>query len=138
MTPWNLIKYNVFDSGKGSTLYGTEPWYFYLFNLLLNFNIALPLALISLPALFITQIVEYKRLGPKPGPEESSPYTLMTMRLAPLYLWVGFMSLQPHKEERFMYPIYPLICFNAAVTLYLVRGWIEVAYIKATSSPYKV
>lgn len=36
-----------------------------------------------------------------------------------------------------MYPVYPLLCFNAATTLYLVRGWIEVAYIKATSSPYR-
>jgi len=30
-----------------------------------------------------------------------------------------------------------LICFNAAVTLYLARGWLEVAYIKVTASPYQ-
>jgi len=35
-----------------------------------------------------------------------------------------------------MFPVYPLICFNAAVTLYLVRGWIETAYIKITGAPY--
>jgi len=37
-----------------------------------------------------------------------------------------------------MFPVYPLICFNAAVTLYLVRGWFEVVYLKATKSPYQV
>jgi len=37
-----------------------------------------------------------------------------------------------------MFPAYPLICFNAAVTLYLARGWLEVAYVKATASPYQV
>lgn len=60
------------------------------------------------------------------------------MRLLPLYLWIGILTAQPHKEERFMFPAYPLICFNAAVTLYLARGWLELAYIKATTSPYQV
>lgn len=36
-----------------------------------------------------------------------------------------------------MFPAYPLICFNAAVTLYLARGWLEVAYIKITALPYE-
>lgn len=141
-TPWNLIKYNIFSgsSGRSPTLYGTEPWYFYITNLALNFNILVPLALISLPALFITLRVDKKRLGIKRGPEgeASSPYTLLAVRLAPFYLWIGVLTLQAHKEERFMYPAYPLLCFNAAATLYLIRGWIEVAYIKVTKSPYRV
>ena len=37
-----------------------------------------------------------------------------------------------------MFPAYPLLYFNAAVTLYLVRGWLEVAFIKVTNSPYRV
>jgi alpha-1,2-mannosyltransferase len=37
-----------------------------------------------------------------------------------------------------MFPVYPLLCFNAAVTLYLVRGWLEVAFVAATKSPYRV
>jgi len=36
-----------------------------------------------------------------------------------------------------MFPVYPLICFNAAATLYLVRGWLEVIHIKITKSPYR-
>jgi alpha-1,2-mannosyltransferase len=37
-----------------------------------------------------------------------------------------------------MFPIYTILVFNAAVTLYLVRGWFEVVYIRTTASQYKV
>ena len=29
--------------------------------------------------------------------------------LSPVYLWLAFLSLQPHKEERFMFVVYPLL-----------------------------
>ena len=108
-------------------------------NLLLNFNILVPLALASLPALLVTYFVDNKRLRrPKLSLDGSSPFTILALRLAPLYLWVAILTLQSHKEERFMFPIYPLLCFNAAVTLYLVRGWMEKTYITVTKSPYRV
>ncbi|THH13499.1 hypothetical protein EW146_g6729 [Bondarzewia mesenterica] len=137
--PWNIIKYNVFpDMARGPNLYGTEPWYFYILNLLLNFNALLPLALLAIPALFVTYRIDRRRLGSAQGStEESSPFTILGLRLLPLYLWLGILTAQAHKEERFMFPAYPLICFNAAVTLYLIRGWMEVAFIKSTNSPYK-
>lgn len=138
IVPWNIVKYNILSSDKGPELYGTEPWNFYILNLILNFNGLFLLAILSLPALVVTSYVDKKRLGPvKAAPERSSPYTILAMRLAPLYLWLVILSAQNHKEERFMYPAYPLICFNAAVTLYLGRGWMEAAYIK-TVSPYQV
>jgi alpha-1,2-mannosyltransferase len=37
--------------------------------------------------------------------------------LLSIYLWIGIFNLQPHKEERFMYVVYPLICYNAAHAL---------------------
>lgn len=37
--------------------------------------------------------------------------------VSPVYLWIAFMSLQPHKEERFLYPIYPLICVAASAVI---------------------
>lgn len=139
IVPWNIVKYNVFPEGeRGPGLYGTESVYYYLHNLLLNMNVMAPLAFASLPALAITYRVEYKRLGDRAGPESSSRYTEMIVRLAPMYLWFAIMFMQPHKEERFMYPVYPLVCFNAAVTIYLIRGWMEVAYVKITKSPYRV
>ncbi|ELU39400.1 asparagine-linked glycosylation 9 protein isoform a [Rhizoctonia solani AG-1 IA] len=141
LTPWNIIRYNIFgsSSGRGPNLYGTEPWYYYILNLILNFNILAPLALGSLPALLITRRFDSKRLGGARGPanQTSSPYTLLAVRLAPFYLWFITLTLQAHKEERFLYPAYPLVCFNAAVTLYLVRGWMETTFIKVTNSPYR-
>ncbi|KAF7968131.1 hypothetical protein HWV62_31803 [Athelia sp. TMB] len=122
IVPWNIIRYNIFGgSERGPDLYGTESWHFYILNLILNFNVLVPLALISLPALFITSIFDRKRLGLSTGSEQSSP----------------FLVLGAHKEERFMFPAYPMLCFNAAVALYLVRGWLEVTYIKMTNSPYQ-
>ena len=34
-----------------------------------------------------------------------------------MYLWLLVFVLQPHKEERFLFPIYPLLCLSAASTL---------------------
>lgn len=138
---WNIIYYNIISPLGGPELYGTEPAHFYLANLLLNFNILVPLALLSLPGLLITLRFDKKRLGRHQRdakPDESSAYTLLAMRLAPFYLWVAVFTLQAHKEERFMYSAYPLLCMNAAVGLYLVKGWVEQAYIIYTKSPYKV
>jgi alpha-1,2-mannosyltransferase len=137
---WNIVKYNVFpDAARGPGLYGTEPWYYYLFNLSLNFNILLPMALLSLPSLAITYKIDRRRMGNAvPSAEQSSPFRLLALRLLPMYVWIGILSIQPHKEERFMYPAYPLVCFNAAVMAFLLRGWMEVAYIKITKSPYRV
>lgn len=139
IVPWNIVRYNVFGgSERGPDLYGTAPWYFYILNLLLNFNVLVPLAFISLPSLAVTYRIDRKRLGmSKPGPDQSSPFTLLALRLAPLYVWTAILTAQAHKEERFMFPAYPLICFNAAVALYLIRGWMEVAYISATKSSYR-
>ena len=46
----NIVKYNVL-SDHGPDLYGTEPWTYYLFNGLLNFNVAFILALLVWPLL---------------------------------------------------------------------------------------
>lgn len=138
---FNIIYYNLISPIGGPELYGTEPASFYIANLLLNFNILVPLALLSLPGLLITLQYDKRRLGrhqrdAQPG--ESSAYALLALRLAPFYLWLVVFTLQPHKEERFMYPAYPLLCMNAAVGLYLVRGWTEQAFIVYTKSSYKV
>lgn len=43
--------------------------------------------------------------------------THIVMGLTPLFLWSIIFFLQPHKEERFFYVVYPLICANAAIFL---------------------
>jgi alpha-1,2-mannosyltransferase len=127
-------------SDRGPDLYGTESPSFYFLNLLLNFNILAPLALLTPIALVVTYFVDKRRLGAytsSPGVVTSSPYSILAFKVMPLPLWIGILTLQPHKEERFLYPAYTLLCFNAAVTLYLARGWLERAYIGLTSSPYR-
>jgi alpha-1,2-mannosyltransferase len=132
---WNIITYNVFGGQeRGPDLYGTSPWYFYIVNLGLNFNFVALAAMTSGPSVLVTYVIDRKRLGPKPF----FGLQAISHRIAPFYLWFAILTLQPHKEERFMFPAYPLICFNAAVTLYLARGWVEAWYIKLTKSPYKV
>ncbi|KAJ3808814.1 glycosyltransferase family 22 protein [Lentinula lateritia] len=138
VVPFNIVKYNILSSDRGPDLYGTSPWNFYFLNLLLNFNVILPFALLALPALVVTAVVDKNRLGSfKGSSEESSPFTILALRLSPFYLWLGILTAQPHKEERFMFPAYTMLCFNAAVTVYLIRGWMETAFISVTKSPYR-
>lgn len=110
---WNIIRYNIFSSTGGPNLYGTEPWTFYFRNLAINFNIWFVLALLSLPLFLVQKVFTARQNGFKTG--------LRTIVfLAPFYLWLGIFTLQPHKEERFMYPAYPFLCFNAALALHIV------------------
>ncbi len=137
----NIILYNIFNPEAGPHLYGTSPPSFYLANLFLNFNFVLPLSLISLPLLALTHKFDKRRLGksqqaPKAG--ETGPYLLLIVRLLPFYIWLAILSAQSHKEERFFFPGYPFLCFNAAVSVYLIKGLMEAYYIKLTNSPYEV
>ncbi|KAK3324587.1 Alg9-like mannosyltransferase family-domain-containing protein [Cercophora scortea] len=113
---WNIVKYNIFSSTGGPELYGTEPWDFYFKNLALNFNVWFVLALLSLP-LFIIQKLFSKSF-------ETFQSGLRTVVfLSPFYLWLAIFTLQPHKEERFMYPAYPFLALNAALALHTLLSF---------------
>ncbi|KAI1877332.1 hypothetical protein JX265_003340 [Neoarthrinium moseri] len=110
---WNIVKYNIFSSTGGPDLYGTEPWTFYFRNLAINFNIWFILALLSLPLFLIQKAISSRQYGFQSG--------LRTIVfLSPFYMWLAIFTLQPHKEERFMYPAYPFLCFNAALALHVL------------------
>ncbi|KAM3396015.1 dol-P-Man:Man(6)GlcNAc(2)-PP-Dol alpha-1,2-mannosyltransferase [Capsicum galapagoense] len=97
----NLLVYNVLGGGE-SHLYGTEGPSFYLRNGFNNFNFCFVLALLFLAILPFAK----KKYVPE-----------LLIVVSPVYLWIFFMSLQPHKEERFLYPIYPLICVAASAVI---------------------
>ncbi|KAK9937864.1 hypothetical protein M0R45_014631 [Rubus argutus] len=97
----NLLIYNVAGGGE-SHLYGTEGPLFYLRNGFNNFNVCFVLALLFLVMLPIAR----KKYAPD-----------LLIVVSPIYIWLAFMSLQPHKEERFLYPIYPLICVAASAVI---------------------
>ncbi|KAI9746234.1 MAG: mannosyltransferase [Claussenomyces sp. TS43310] len=114
LVPLNIVLYNVFSGpGRGPDIYGTEPWHFYARNLLLNFNIWFLLAVAAIP-LFTLQ----KLLSTAPKGATTGLRTVIFM--SPFYLWLGIFSLQPHKEERFMYPAYPALALNAAMSLHIL------------------
>lgn len=80
----NILIYNVLGGGE-SHLYGTEGPLYYLKNGFNNFNFSFILALLFLGILPIAR----KKYAPN-----------LVVVVSPIYLWVVFMSLQPHKEER--------------------------------------
>ena len=124
--PWRIVMYNVFsDSERGPNIFGTEPWHFYMRNLLLNFNIWFLLALIAGPLLGLNFLL---RSQPK---SKRFPIRFIVFT-TPFYLWLAIFSMQPHKEERFMYPAYPFLCLNAAIALHVIFSYI------GTSDPSKI
>ncbi|XP_062894824.1 alpha-1,2-mannosyltransferase ALG9 isoform X1 [Mobula hypostoma] len=109
VAPLNIVLYNVFTP-HGPDIYGTEPWSFYFLNGCLNFNVVFVLALCALPLTtlmeFLLQQFSVHNLG--------RPYWLT---LSPMYIWILIFFTRPHKEERFLFPIYPLFCLCGAVAL---------------------
>ncbi|KAK3094553.1 hypothetical protein FSP39_003298 [Pinctada imbricata] len=95
ITPLNIVLYNVFTD-HGPDLYGVEPFSFYFVNGFLNFNVIFILAIFCLPIIV------------------NLPVWLVTL---PMYLWIVVFFTRPHKEERFLYPIYPLFSLFGAVAV---------------------
>jgi alpha-1,2-mannosyltransferase len=115
LVPFNIVFYNIFGGeGKGPEIYGTEPWHFYIRNLLLNFNIWFVLAVAALPLFTIQKLFSQTQ----PGSTVTGLRSIIF--ISPFYLWLGIFSLQPHKEERFMYPAYPCLALNAAMALHII------------------
>ena len=89
VVPVNIVLYNVFSHGKGPDLFGTESVVYYVKNLLLNLNIWAPLAGVGV----VVAVVSRSRSA--------------IVAVAGPILWLAVFCTQPHKEERFLYPIYP-------------------------------
>ena len=53
------------------------------------------------------------------------PYAQLGIKLLPFYIWITIFTFQPHKEERFLYVAYPFVVLNAAISLFLARGWVS-------------
>ncbi|XP_041357490.1 alpha-1,2-mannosyltransferase ALG9-like isoform X2 [Gigantopelta aegis] len=104
IAPLNIILYNVF-SEHGPDLYGTEPVSFYLVNGFLNFNFIFVAALVSLPfALFVAWYLGLSQLN-----------IPLWLAVSPMYIWILIFFSRPHKEERFLFPIYPCFAMCGAV-----------------------
>lgn len=72
IVPINIILYNVFsDEHHGPNLYGIEPWWYYVFNLLLQFNVMALMAWFSFPLLVFSN--RLSKLMCTIGPHEIPP-----------------------------------------------------------------
>lgn len=120
LAPLNIVMYNVFPSNPngGPDLYGTEPLSYYLINCVLNFNILVPV---------FTAAVAFIIFADKLYVDKTSTTNLKLRNsfmviLFAVFLWVLIFFTRPHKEERFLYPIYPLFLIIASVSMSLVRS----------------
>ena len=114
LVPWRIVSYNIFSgSGRGPDIFGTEPFDFYFRNLLLNFNVWFILALAAGPLLGLQYLLRS---------HNATRFTLMrsVFFVTPFYMWLLIFSVQAHKEERFMYPVYPFLGLNAAIALHSI------------------
>jgi alpha-1,2-mannosyltransferase len=105
---WTFATYNIFKynaQGGGDELYGVEPIMYYIKNAALNFNYLAILALLVLPVCMIRRICGH----PLP-----TPFITLT---GSLYMWLAMVVPRPHKEERFLFPIYAIVCLSAVVVV---------------------
>ena len=100
------FSYNVFGSGD-SALYGVENSTYYLRNGANNLNLLLPLSLLA-PFLFIARMC-FRKFRDKAS--------VLLIACSPQWVWLGAITLLPHKEERFMYVVYPQIMLAASATI---------------------
>lgn len=111
----NIAHYN-FRTGAdavGAALYGVEPWTYYVFNLILNFNIV-SLFMAAAPVLAVARLVNLRQEWPRVDLD------MCTRVLPALLIWLALMFSMPHKEERFLYVVYPLMCLSAAYAFVVV------------------
>jgi alpha-1,2-mannosyltransferase len=157
LAPWNIILYNAFGhggGGQGSNLYGVEPASYFVANLALNFNViavaalASPLALLALYLLRTTPgggraAAPSQSSSPRPAgqggnddDDDDFPFDWALAALSQLWFWFVIMSTRPHKEERFMFVVYPLLPLAAAFTIAAVDACVAALGARvATSAP---
>jgi len=99
-------------------------------NGLLNFNFVFIAALLVLP---IQGLAKLLLQGEPRGPSIFLPDWLSQ---APLHLWLLVFWLQPHKEERFLFPIYPLICLAGAMVIDSCQKLFYFAFVRVKSQHF--
>mmetsp|Transcript_13042 Transcript_13042/g.26069 ORF Transcript_13042/g.26069 Transcript_13042/m.26069 type:complete len:549 (+) Transcript_13042:210-1856(+) len=112
----NFLEYNVKGGGK-SDLYGIEPATYYLRNGLNQLQTVLPLALMF-PLM----------MGWKPRSHSMPRTTALFTVLAPAFVWLAAISYLPHKEERFLYVVYPLLLLAAAAVTVQLKDFFNAVF----------
>ncbi|KAM9953215.1 hypothetical protein ACTFIR_008278 [Dictyostelium discoideum] len=109
---YNIIAYNFTSNHSGgSQLYGIEDWPFYFINSFVNYNIVFLFSLLTIPLLII-----FRKWS---GSLKNLTMVSIIYTLCPYYIWFGFMTYLPHKEERFLFVIYPFIALAGSISFYI-------------------
>jgi alpha-1,2-mannosyltransferase len=96
---YNIFKYNAV--GGGDAMYGTEPVSYYIKNVLLNLNLGAPLGAGALLVHGCSQRINWD----------------VWTCLFSLVPWILITFPRAHKEERFLFPIYPILVTGAAMVV---------------------
>jgi len=117
--PLNIVMYNVFpqNPNQGPDIYGKEPLSFYIKNGFLNFNLLFPMAYAS--GVFL--VFEWLKSKKSTNSKNIRVNLIFSFLVLGMFLWSLVFFTRPHKEERFLYPIYPLILILASFTLNFVH-----------------
>ena len=114
LAPLNIVLYNMAlsepqsgERSEGQNLYGTEDWTFYAKNVGFNWNILLFPALVT-PIFCLFGLKGSKR-------------RCLLHSTVPLWCWLAVFTWMPHKEERFLFAVYPFIALNAAIAISPLR-----------------
>lgn len=83
----------------------------------MNFNVWFVLAMLSAPLLLIQTVFR------STGTSFQALFRSITL-VAPFYMWFAIFTVQPHKEERFMYPAYPFLALNAALAFHTILSYL--------------
>lgn len=105
----NIITYNA--GGSGDELYGIEPTSYYVKNLLLNLNLMAVLGVVAIPIYLLVPSLERE-----PTAAAFIDWNIVSMLLC-LPAWFAVTIPRPHKEERFLFPVYPVLVFGAVLTV---------------------
>ena len=131
---WNIFVYNTGLGGDGinrDELYGVDDCMYYIKNLILNWNGVAVMGMCAIPVLLGSMMFSNSNASAswrasanasvsaqkKDGCVYSYSKGNMVVILLPAVLWIGIVFSRPHKEERFLFPVYPLIAIGASVCL---------------------
>ena len=146
---WNFVRYNVVGGGD-SALYGIEPPSYYLRNGLNQLGPLLPLAL-ALPALaaaaggasLCTAVPAAPGARRGAGTVPRGALARLLLAVSPAYVWLALITALPHKEERFLYVVYPLVrlalgsraCSPIKLLLDAIVDWATLALPTSSGRP---
>ena len=122
---FNIFVYNT--RGQGDELYGIEPLSYYAKNLFLNLNFVSILGLFALPVVVLKRLLTSR--------PTTDAFTSKLLVLLPMYVWLAIVAPRPHKEERFLFPIYPMLCVGAGLVIEEAASLIIYLMGQLTSSP---